>query len=54
MDEVVHLVGNPGEMKTMWVHRPSKVKAVGEEHWDVTEPGDEVRTARRWRIETRE
>jgi hypothetical protein len=51
-DEVVHMVGNPGEKKEMWVYRPSKVRAVAEERWEV--PDRETKKASKyegWRIE---
>ena len=38
-NDVVHLVGNPGDKKSMWFYRPSKVRAVGEERWEVPEKG---------------
>ena len=51
-DDVVHLVGNPGEKKTMWFYRPSKVRAVGEERWEVPVEGTKaVVKYDGWRIE---
>src|SRR5262249_32932589 len=51
-DEVVHLVGNPGDRKTMWVYRPSKVRAVAEERWEVPDRETKKPTKYQgWRIE---
>ena len=51
-NDVVHLVGNPGEKKTMWFYRPSKIRAVGEERWEVPEQGTRaIVKYDGWRIE---
>jgi S1-C subfamily serine protease len=51
-DDVVHFVGNPGERKTLWQYRPSKVRQDGQYQWKV--PDAETKKDVRydgWRIE---
>ena len=51
-NDIVHLVGNPGEKKTMWFYRPSKVRAVGEERWEVPDKSTKsIVKYDGWRIE---
>jgi S1-C subfamily serine protease len=51
-DEVVHLVGNSGERKTLWNYRPSKVRNVALDKWSIPDAATKKEVQYDgWRIE---